>query len=409
MKLLVDRLSDTALLAEVKRLALSEREATATLVAHLAVMDERELFLAEGFPSMFAYCTQVLHLSEDATYLRLLAARLVRRFPAVLDRLASGALNLSTIKLLGSQLTAQNCDALLDAASHRSKREVEAAIRRRDPLPDVPAVVRKLPTVGGSDATVPNPVAEAPALRPSETAETQRPSVVAPLAPERFKVQFTASAPMHDKLCRAQDLLRHQIPSGDIAKVFDLALTALVEKLERKKLAATDRPRESRGTASGSRTIPAAVKRAVWKRDGAQCAFIAKNGRRCSATGFLEFHHVMAFTSGGEATIENIALRCRAHNQYEAGRDFGPRDWGQLLEADDEWEARGPRCVGAAARSRRRVGVGGDQDGASMSRRNVAALGASPSISTTARANSSAVPGPRLVSTRPSRTTRSVR
>jgi 5-methylcytosine-specific restriction endonuclease McrA len=37
----------------------------------------------------------------------------------------------------------------------------------------------------------------------------------------------------------------------------------------------------------------------------------------------LEFHHVVPFADGGKATVENIELRCRSHNQYEAERWFG--------------------------------------------------------------------------------------
>ena len=43
-----------------------------------------------------------------------------------------------------------------------------------------------------------------------------------------------------------------------------------------------------------------------------------EEGRRCSATSFLEFHHVRPYAVGGEATAENIELRCRTHNAYEA-------------------------------------------------------------------------------------------
>jgi hypothetical protein len=148
--------------------------------------------------------------------------------------------------------------------------------------------------------------------------------VIVPLAPERYRVQFTASAETHEKLRLAQDLLRHQIPDGDPAKIFDRALTVLLDHLARQKLAAAGRPRAGRGTAAGSRHVPAEVKRAVWKRDHGQCAFVASNGRRCAAQGFLEFHHIIPHAAGGEPTVANIQLRCRAHNRYEAGLYFGP-------------------------------------------------------------------------------------
>jgi len=128
----------------------------------------------------------------------------------------------------------------------------------------------------------------------------------------------------HDKLRRTQDLLRHSIPNGDPAAIFDRALSLLLADLEQAKLAATARPRAAGATASGSRHIPAAVKREVWRRDGGQCAFVGTNGR-CAERGFLEFHHVQPYAVGGRTVVENIELRCRAHNVHEAEQYFGTR------------------------------------------------------------------------------------
>ena len=72
---------------------------------------------------------------------------------------------------------------------------------------------------------------------------------------------------------------------------------------------------------SGSR---ASVKRAVWARDDGQCSYAGNGGRRCEARGFLEFHHLTPYATGGSASVENITLRCRAHNEYEADRFFAP-------------------------------------------------------------------------------------
>ena len=143
-----------------------------------------------------------------------------------------------------------------------------------------------------------------------------------PLAPERYKIQFTASRGAHDKLRRAQSLLRHVIPNGDPAAVFERALDALLAELDRKKLAATSRPHQAKALTPGSRHIPTAVRREVWRRDGARCAFVGTAGR-CAERGFLELHHVVPFAVGGEASTANIELRCRAHNAYEAEQSFG--------------------------------------------------------------------------------------
>ena len=96
----------------------------------------------------------------------------------------------------------------------------------------------------------------------------------------------------------------------------------MLADLERKKLAVTSCPHQAKPPTLGSRHIPAAVRRDVWRRDGARCAFVGATGR-CPERGFLELHHVVPFASGGQATTANIELRCRAHNVYEAELSFG--------------------------------------------------------------------------------------
>jgi 5-methylcytosine-specific restriction endonuclease McrA len=165
-------------------------------------------------------------------------------------------------------------------------------------------------------------------VAPARDMRAQRPAHVKPLAPERYKIQFTVSREVYEKLRHAQDLLRHAVPDGDPSVIFERALALLVTDLERTKIGATDRPRTPRPRIArpvnvASRRIPAAIKRFVWQRDGGQCAFTGPQGR-CTATGFLEYHHVVPFAAGGEMSAGNIVLLCRTHNQYEAERYFGP-------------------------------------------------------------------------------------
>ncbi len=335
-------LSDAALTARLKHLVRHESHATATLVAHLAEFDRRQLYLGAGCRSLFTYCVQVLHLSEHAAYNRIEAARIVRRFPVVLVRLARGDIHLTAVQMLGSILTPENHQELLDAAKHKSKREVEELVARLRPQPDVPDAVRKVAT----PRPAPGPTCEpelalaaaaqaaaaaaqgTAAARPgaaSAAAAPTRPAVVVPLAPERYKVQFTASAAIYRNLRRAQALLRHQIPDGDLAAVMGRALELLVRDLEKKKIAATDRPRAGKQTAEGhSRYIPAAVKRAVWQRDQGRCSFVSPSGKRCTEEDQIEFDHARPHGDGGSATVANVRLLCARHNQHQAREFFGP-------------------------------------------------------------------------------------
>jgi 5-methylcytosine-specific restriction endonuclease McrA len=159
---------------------------------------------------------------------------------------------------------------------------------------------------------------------------------VTPLAAERFALTLTMSQDMYDKLAHAKDLLAHQLPSGDIVQVLDRALDALIEKLEKRKFGRADKPRESHPRESKNLPyIPARVRHAVHERDGGRCTFVAENGHRCEARKFLEFDHVLEVARGGQSTVENLRLRCRAHNQYTAEQTYGP----DLMEAKRE-EAR---------------------------------------------------------------------
>jgi 5-methylcytosine-specific restriction endonuclease McrA len=318
-------LSDRELIAETHRLAERECHATAHVIAALMEMDARKLYLGEGYSSLFTYCTHVLNFSEHAAYGRIEAARVARRFPAILDQLADGSLTLTTVGLLASHLTPDNHAELLAAARHKSKRDVEHFVAALRPLPAVPSSVRKLPAA----PTVP-PVDRSLSVDTSTAApdlhggsRPAKPAVLAPLTPERYKVQVTISREAHDKLRRAQDLLRHSIPNGDPAAIFERALTLLVEDLERKKLAAARRPRAPVTLTPKSRHVPAAVKREVWARDEGRCAFVGSSGR-CTERGFLEFHHVVPFADGGPTDAANLRLYCRAHNAFEAEDRFGP-------------------------------------------------------------------------------------
>ena len=325
-------LSDEQLLTEVSRLASNERHATTTLIRCLMEVDARRLYLPQGYSSLFAFCTQALHLSEHAAYGRIEVARAARRLPALLAHLEDGSITVTNTRMLAPHMTDVNCEALITAARHRSKREVEELIARLKPEPDVRSAVRKLPDprVVQSQLTTEQPVSVS-GLAASNSRSTvpaavtlpvvPRP-VVAPLAPERYKVQFTASSVTHEKLRYAQDLLRHVIPDGDVAAVFDRALSALIDRLEKEKCATTARPREPRAAKRGSRHIPGAVRREVWRRDKGSCAFVGTRGR-CGERAFVEFHHVVPFAAGGAPDATNIELRCRAHNLYEAELFFG--------------------------------------------------------------------------------------
>ena len=157
------------------------------------------------------------------------------------------------------------------------------------------------------------------------------PPVVQPLSPGRYKVQFTASAEFHRKLERLQALMGAKGLDADLATVIEQAVTEKLERLEASRFARTKAARkgpaemlETLKTAPpSSRHIPAAVQRAVRERDGDRCRYVDEQGRRCPERNRLQFHHRHPFGLGGEHSVGNIRLMCRAHNAYLAECDYG--------------------------------------------------------------------------------------
>jgi hypothetical protein len=353
---------DEELLRRLTDLVRQSRHTESDLVAHIGEVDERKLYAREASPSMFAYCMEALHLSEAEAYLRISVARASRKHPVLLTMLADGRLHLTGTARLVPHLTRENEGVLLRRAAHRSKRQIEELIAELAARPDVPALTRRLPgprhhapltqpsspqggiepcqgiapllelcpdRVSTSERCSPKEVALSAQLRPDRVAPsrpTTPPAVVEPLAPGRYKVQFTASASLHDKLERLQALMRSRVPDGDLATILEEAVTEKLERLEARRFARTKSPRKGLGetkTLPTSRYIPAAVRRAVHERDGAGCRYVDERGRRCSERNRLEFHHQYPFGRDGDHGPSNLGLLCRTHNRYLAEHDYG--------------------------------------------------------------------------------------
>jgi len=371
---------DDELLRRLSALLGDSRRVEADVVAHIAEVDARRLYAREAAPSMFAYCTEVLHLSEPEAALRIRVARVSRLHPEVLSMLREGRIHLSGVALLAPVLTRANRATLLKRATHRSKRQIEELVAELAPRPDVAGTMRKLPirrlripapvevSPGGRAVPRPDCTGEAsdnrateqrpdavvpvssygtepsqPQLRPDDVAaaeagagespfvfspvpHTTRRATVEALAPARYGIRFTASAELHDKLLRLQALMRHSVPDGDLATIIEVAITRELERLEARRFGRTPKPRtcvDEVDTMPKSRHIPAAVRRIVHRRDGGRCTYRDARGRRCTRRHNLEFHHRNPFGRGGEHSPKNLALMCRAHNALLAELDFG--------------------------------------------------------------------------------------
>ena len=353
----VRMLDDRSLATALTALAAGEREATVALILHLAEFDARQLYRGAGFSSLFQYCVTVLRLSEDAAANRIAAARMVRRFPAIVDMLGEGRLSPTTVRLISAHVTADNHRELIAMADGKTRRQVEEGLARRFPVPDVrpsirplgPAVPAVVPVVeppaipfGGdivlaTAAAGPEPEAPTAASPPLAPPVSSAPQAHVQGGVDRYELRFTVTEDTLDKLKMAQDLLSHAVPSRDLSQVFDRALGVLVDELVRKRFAVT-KARKSDGTSTARE--PAAVRRGVFLRDRGRCTYIAPGGRRCDSRRFLQFDHIRPRAAGGGFTVDNIRLRCGPHNRLESERFLGsapsPPRWVLTRPGTDE-------------------------------------------------------------------------
>lgn len=316
-----DDLSDKDVLARLTELGVQAKRQLAQLIALLLEVEDRRLHERRAHSSLYSFCVHHLGMAEASAQRRIMAARLVRRFPVLLGLIERGQVTLSTLELLREHVTEENIEELVDATAGRTRREVEEVLARRAPKPDAPQEIE--PVESFLDAAGRLATGDVPGGSGRRSSAPGGPAGrVSPLSGERFKVQLTIGRATLEKLDRVRDLMRHRNPSGDLEVLFDAAITALLVKLEKERLAKTDAPRPRRGQTKPGR-IRAAVRREVFERDGEQCTYVDGEGNRCRERGRLELDHVVPRALGGDDTATNLRVRCQTHNLLDAEEKLG--------------------------------------------------------------------------------------
>src|SRR5437773_2797581 len=245
----------------------AEHGASAVPLACIAEFAARRRYLPAGYPSMHAYCVQRLNLSEHGAYKRIRAARAAREFPAIFHAVAESRLHLSGICLLAPHLMPGNVDELLKAATHRTMLQIEELLAARFPHTETLPLVQRIPASSARDGdelatrrVAPpgtGPVeSSACELAPGQVRPISR-TKGQPVSADSFLHQVTFSRRAEEKLRYARELLSYRVLSGDVAEVLERGLDALIVKLEKRRFAATAKPRTIRRRGgSGTRHIP---------------------------------------------------------------------------------------------------------------------------------------------------------
>lgn len=308
----LESLSDEELLASAQRVYRRSREMTVHLVRHLIVIEARRLHLKAAYPSLYEFCVREWGMSNSSASRHSTAAKLAAKYPQILERLSANRLHMSTLVRLKHFLFDDTVDELLDLVEGKSRYEIDELLADMSPEADVPSRMRKLPEFETRD---------------SFGGRRRRRRDLDPLGDARWRVEFTADRELRDAIEHVRDLMRYSNPSGDLLEVIRFCVDAGLNLLKRRRMGVVRAPRSgpdgNRARLKKTKATPVAVRRAVFERDGEQCTFHDETGKRCCATTLLDLDHIIARADGGPDTVENLRVRCHAHNRLYAEQLFG--------------------------------------------------------------------------------------
>jgi 5-methylcytosine-specific restriction endonuclease McrA len=312
-------LSNSELISNLLSLTAEERRLTSEVLAHLQEIENRKLYLDEGYPSLFEYCVKALHYSEASAFRRISAMRLLKQIPEAEMMLNNGALNLTQLtqareffkeeEKLGNVFDNEQKRKVLTELQSKSTREAKKF------LADISCVkveekteiklwvnqvfLEKLTCFKSLNSHVQlNPSHEEVfeylldfALKQKDPIREKKPKSIA------AKSRLTTRPNIHNQS------IGHPSPSAPEVKPSTRPETATVKT---------------------SRFIPAELKSAIWSRDQSCCSFQnSPTGKTCGSTFQLQIDHILPIAKGGESVLENLRLVCRNHNLHFARMHFG--------------------------------------------------------------------------------------
>jgi hypothetical protein len=325
------QMNDEGLLNKTDVLVREERELLTVILHHLREIERRRLFSALGYKSLFDMAVRRFGYSEDQSYRRIAAMRMLKELPEVEEKIAKGEITLTHIGLAHSLF-------------RQEKKTQQKEMLREEKL----SVIEKI-------AGTPVREAERITLSLSSTPEAAKPDRVVPLGENHIELKFTASSELQDKIERLKGLLAHQSPNISLGELFELLCDLGLEKwnpgkptkaeakaAEPAELQISAAPRKrcvrprskieitkgeitkgekpkaavSDGKISRPKNLTAAVARKVWRRAGSACEV-------CGSTFALEIDHRVPRAKGGSSDVDNLRLICRSCNQRAAIEEFG--------------------------------------------------------------------------------------
>lgn len=312
------KFNDDELHVATVRQAKHEQAATLDLLYHLAEVRRRRLYGVLGFSSLWEY-VRSLGYSDSGTGERVRAMELLMGNESVVsEKLRSNELSLTTASQIQIHVRKMNQNnyrvteadtlKLIEAASGKSKRDVEVMLLENTPVELRPIVL---------------------------------PERVRQLSAELQEVRIIIDTEMQELIRRYKEL------RGD-GSLLDIFKEALREAVRRKdplvKSANGTSASNSKHFQSGkvvdnavgprarSRHVPESSRRLVFQRAGGQCEHVTGDGMRCQSRFRLEIDHIVPFAVTESHALENLRALCPTHNKTSAIDFYGWEKMGPYLE-----------------------------------------------------------------------------
>lgn len=311
---MISSLSDNEVINNFRKLALREREMTLGVMVYLSEIEDRKLYLNEGYSSLFDLCRRGIGYSESESVKRIRGAKVLMEFPEARAVFERREISLSVLSSLRGVITKDNKNEILIGIPGLSK-EAAGAFLAKFKAPTLKPVLEKV---------IPMIVSKPEPVKSILVSVSEPSSTVAERAPvpgeEVFKLQFSVKKDVMSKIARARELLSGKYPKG--VSLENLLGEVLEDFIDRKDPARKVIKENKTGAATDKRHIPVNIKYKIFKDSNCQCSY-EKGGVRCSARWGLEIDHKVPFAKGGRTGISNLRLLCRAHNQLMAEQEFG--------------------------------------------------------------------------------------
>jgi 5-methylcytosine-specific restriction endonuclease McrA len=322
--------TDNVLVADLKALVVKERETLTEILNYLIEVENRRIYLARGYSSLFAFLTSELGYSESAAQRRIEGMRLLRDLPEAEEKIEKGELSLTV---------ASQVQVFFRQENQKRKEQKAKPISREEKL-------NLLANLQGTSSRECEKKLADFALETIIPKEKTR-----PLPQEKTLIQFTAGKELMSKINKLKSLLSHRNKTGSLEALFEELASIALEKLDPERrqqrrehrqskkfcsptlsppapevsgvIARPNGPKQSFSASTKSRYIPQPLHDQIWIRDQGQCQHRdLQTGKLCGSNQKLELDHKFPYALGGESSVANLQLRCQAHNQWRAGMMF---------------------------------------------------------------------------------------